>query len=259
MTELSDSIVFLGTAGARFVVTKQLLASGGAWLNLGGTEILLDPGPGSLVQATKRKLDPAKLKAIILSHKHLDHSVDINIMIEAMTEGGWKRQGLVLAPADALDQGAVIFPYLQNYPERIAIMSEGKSYVVGDVYIETPVRHHHPVETYGFVFKSPRHTFAWITDTRYFEGLSSYYRAELLIVNVVMLEPRLGVDHLSIPEVKQVIEEVRPKVAVLTHFGMSVWRAKPWEIAEKLSEGTGIKVVAARDGMRLDLSLLHEL
>jgi len=75
MDELSDTITFLGTAGARFVVTKQFLASGGAWLNLGGTEILLDPGPGSLVQATKRKLDPSKLKAIILSHKHLDRSV----------------------------------------------------------------------------------------------------------------------------------------------------------------------------------------
>ena len=86
MAELSDTITFLGTAGARFVVIRQFLASGGAWLNLGNTQILLDPGPGSLVQAAKRKLDPAKLAAIILSHRHLDHSGDINIMIEAMTD-----------------------------------------------------------------------------------------------------------------------------------------------------------------------------
>jgi len=58
MTELGDTITFLGTAGARFVVTRQFLASGGAWLTLGNTQILLDPGPGSLVQAAKRKLDP---------------------------------------------------------------------------------------------------------------------------------------------------------------------------------------------------------
>ena len=96
MNELSDTITFLGTAGARFVVTKQFLASGGAWLSLGGTDILLDPGPGWLVQTTKRKLDSSKLKAIILSHKHLDHSGDINIMIEAMTEGGWRQRGTVL-------------------------------------------------------------------------------------------------------------------------------------------------------------------
>jgi ribonuclease BN (tRNA processing enzyme) len=256
---LSDTITFLGTAGARFVVTKQFLSSGGAWLNFGGTEMLLDPGPGCLVHSVKKKLDAAKLKAIILSHKHLDHSGDINIMIEAMTEGGWKQRGLVFAPSDALDKGAVILPYLKNYPEKIDILSEGGSYSVEDVSFETPVRHKHPVETYGFIFRTPRHTIAWITDTKYFDKLSSYYRAELLVINVVMLEPRDVIDHLSIPEAKQIIAEVKPKAAILTHFGVSIWRAKPWELAQRMSDDTGVKVVAARDGMRFDLARLDEL
>ena len=259
VNELSDTITFLGTAGARFVVTKQFLASGGAWLSLGGTDILLDPGPGCLVQTTKRRLDSSKLKAIILSHKHLDHSNDINIMIEAMTEGGWKRRGTVFAPSDALNEEAVILPYLQSYPQSIEILCEGKSYSVDDVYFETPVKHHHSVETYGFVFTTPRHTFSWIIDTKYFARLPSYYRAELLIINVVMLEPKIPVDHLSIPEARQIIEELKPKAAILTHFGMSLWRAKPWELARQLSQDTGISVIAARDGMKFDLARLEEL
>lgn len=125
MAELSDVITFLGTAGARFVVTHQFLASGGAWLSLGNTQILLDPGPGSLVQAAKRKLDPSKLEAIILSHKHLDHSGDINIMIEAMTDGGRKKRGAVFTPADTLNQEPVILSYLRSYPERVEILTEG--------------------------------------------------------------------------------------------------------------------------------------
>ncbi|OGN91497.1 MAG: MBL fold hydrolase [Chloroflexi bacterium RBG_13_48_17] len=259
MDDLSDSITFLGTAGARFVVTKQLLASGGTWLNFGGTEILIDPGPGCLVHSVKRKLKASKLKAIILSHKHLDHSGDINIMIEAMTDGGWKQRGVVFAPSDAVNGSAVILPYLRSYPQKIDVLSEGGSYSIEDISFETPVRHRHPVETYGFVFKTPRHTLAWITDTKYFDGLPSHYRAELLIINVVLLEPRDGVDHLSIPEAKQIIVEAKPKAAILTHFGMSIWRAKPWELARKLSEDTGIEVIAARDGMRFDLARLEEL
>jgi len=39
---------------------------------------------------------------------------------------------------------------------------------------------------------------------------------------------------------------------------MNVWRAKPWEIAQKLSQETGIKVIAARDGMRFELSQLDD-
>jgi len=35
-----------------------------------------------------------------------------------------------------------------------------------------------------------------------------------------------------------------------------MWRAKPWEIAQRLSQETGVKVIAARDGMRFDLSQL---
>ena len=259
MEGLSDTIIFLGTAGARFVVTKQFLASGGAWLNFGGTEILLDPGPGCLVHSAKRKLDASKLKAIILSHKHLDHSGDINIMIEAMTEGGWKRRGEVFLPADALEPEAVVFPYLQNYPQKINLLSQGKSYSIEGVSFQTPVRHVHPVETYGFLFQTPRHTISWITDTRYFDGLPHHYAAELLIVNVVLLEPRDGVDHLSIPEAREIIGEIRPKVAIITHFGMSIWRAKPWEIAQKLSQDTGVEVIAARDGMKFDLARLDGL
>jgi len=257
MVELSDVITFLGTAGARFVVARQFLASGGNWLSFGNTQILLDPGPGCLVQAARRKLDPSKLEAIILSHKHLDHSGDINIMIEAMTNGGKKRRGIVFVPADALNQDPVILSYLRSYPKDIEILTESSSYKVNDISFETPIRHKHPVETYGFIFQTPRHTFSWITDTRYFDNLPSYYMGELLIINVVRLAPGAPVDHLSLPEARQIIEEIKPKAAILTHFGMTMWRAKPWELAQKLSEETGISVIAARDGMRFDLARLE--
>jgi len=257
MAELSDVITFLGTAGARFVVAHQFLASGGDWLSFGNTQILLDPGPGSLVQAAKRKLDPSKLEAIILSHKHLDHSGDINIMIEAMTDGGRKKRGIVFAPADALNQDPVILSYLRSYPKDIEILTEGGSYKVNEISFETPIRHKHPVETYGFVFRTPRHTFSWITDTRYFDELPGYYKGDLLVINVVRLAPGAPIDHLSLPEAKQIIEAVKPKAAILTHFGMTMWRAKPWELAQKLSQETGISVIAARDGMKFDLAQLE--
>jgi len=257
VVELSDTITFLGTAGARFVVARQVLASGGAWLRLGNTQILFDPGPGSLVHAARRKLDPTKLAAIILSHRHLDHSGDINIMIEAMTDGGTAKRGTVFVPPDALNQDPVIFSYLQSYPREIQLLTERGSYLIGDVSLVTPVRHRHPVETYGFVFQTPRHTFSWITDTRYFEDLASHYEGDLLIINVVRLNPGAPIDHLSLPEARTIIEEMKPKMAILTHFGMTMWRARPWELAEKLTEETGLPVIAARDGMEFDLAQLE--
>ena len=258
-----DTITFLGTAGARFMVISQILASGGLWLNLNGTEILADPGPGTIVQSAKRKLRAEKLSAIILSHRHLDHSADVNVMVEGMTQGGFKRHGWLFAPADALGSEPVIYSYLRGSLEGIEVLQEGKSYSVGNISFTTPVRHIHPVETYGMLFTAAGHTFSYIADSRYFDGLCQSYGGELVIINVVFLEPRVAVDkpklpidHLSVPDVKHIITELKPKVAILTHFGMTMWRARPWEIAQRLSEETGVKVIAARDGMKFDLSQL---
>jgi ribonuclease BN (tRNA processing enzyme) len=250
-----DTITFLGTGGARIMVASQILASGGIWLNLDGTEILVDPGPGSIVQSTKRKLRAYKLSAIILSHRHLDHAADANIMVEAMTQGGFKRRGKLFAPADALEGEPVVFSYLRSYLEGIEVLEEGKTYSVDNISFTTPLRHIHPVETYGMIFKTAEHTFSYIADTRYFDGLIQHYGGDLLILNVVFLTP-LPIDHLSVPDAKHIIMELKPKVAILTHFGMRTWQAHPWEIAEKLTQETGIKVLAARDGMKFDLAKL---
>jgi hypothetical protein len=34
---------------------------------------------------------------------------------------------------------------------------------------------------------------------------------------------------------------------------MTVWQARPWQVAEEMSQRTGLEVKAARDGMRLEV------
>lgn len=254
---MSDFIMFLGTAGARLMVSRQLLNSGGTWLNLRGKQILVDPAPGTLVRAIEKRLDPAQLDAIILSHKHLDHSVDLNIMIEAMTESGRNRRGIVFAPADAVNnKESVMLPYLMNYPEKVEILAQGASYSIGDVVLEIPMRNKHPVETYGLKFKLPEYTISWITDTGYTDSLIDNYGGDLLIINTVMLKHKANVEHLSLDEVRHIIGSIKPESAIITHFGMGIWQSGTTEIARQLSNETGVLVIAARDGMRFNLGKL---
>ena len=245
------------------MIINQILATGGLWLSVDNTEILIDPGPGCIVQSTKRNLRAENLSAVIVSHRHLDHSADVNIMVEAMTQGGLKGQGKLFAPADSLDDEPILLSYLKNRLESVEILEEGKFYSAGNISFTTPIRHIHPVETYGVVFTTARHTFSIITDTHYFDDLPKYYGGELVIINVVFLEPKAPADfpempsaHLSVPDAERLIKELKPKVAILTHFGMGMWRGNPWGIAQRLTEKTGVKVIAARDGMRFDLAKL---
>jgi hypothetical protein len=48
-------------------------------------------------------------------------------------------------------------------------------------------------------------------------------------------------------------------MVVLTHFGMPMWKVKPWEIEDRISDETGTKVIAARDGMVFDLDDVDKL
>lgn len=254
---MADFIKFLGTAGARFVMIKQLRASAGIWLSLSDTNLMIDPGPGTLVKcaSSKPKLEPTKLDAIVLSHKHLDHSGDVNVMTEAMTEGGFKKKGALFAPKDALENDPVIFHYVRSYVERIEVLTEGGKYRVGNIGFDTPRAHvHHGVEAFGFNFRGKDHTVSLITDTRYFPELSKHYKGDVLILNVVRLKPdRPDIEHLNLEDARVLISEIKPKLAILTHFGMTMIKAKPWQLADKLTTELGIKTLAARDGMLVGL------
>jgi len=250
-----NRIKFLGTAGARFVVIKQLRASGGIWLTLDETNVMIDPGPGSLVRCTssRPKLNPMDLDGIILTHRHIDHSNDINIIIEAMTNGGFKKRGVVFAPSDAIKSDPVILKYFRNHVEKIEILKEKESYKIGNISFSTPIRHPHSVETYGLNIYGKNNSISIITDTKYFKGLEKYYKGNILIINVVLLEERPKIEHLSIKDAEKILSINKPKLGILSHFGMTMIKSKPWEIAEKLTKKLGVNVIAASDGMNIDL------
>lgn len=240
------------------MVARQLRASGGVWIAFQGVALHLDPGPGALVRAlaSRPSLDPATLSGVLLSHRHLDHANDVNIIIEAMTQGATKVRGHLFLPGDALEEEPVVFRYLREHLEGIHVLREGGEYELHSLRFATPLRHVHGVETYGFKFFFPQGIVSFITDTQFTEKLfSAYEGSDVLIVHTLRLERADHPDllHLSVPDVELLLRHLRPRLAILTHFGMTLLRAKPWEVADRLAEKCGLPVIAAYDGLVLDL------
>lgn len=204
------------------------------------------------IRASREHFEPAHLDGIILTHKHMDHSNDVNILIESMTEGGFKRRGTLFAPRDAIEEDPVVFTFVRNYLDDVVVLRERERYTIKDISFSVPVRHRHPVETYGLVFHLNK-TIGLISDTRFFEELPDFYRVDYLIVNVLRsksIENHEIIEHLAVDDVKRIITRVKPEVAIMTHFGLNMIKEKPHLIAERLSDETGIRVIAAHDGMK---------
>jgi ribonuclease BN (tRNA processing enzyme) len=255
----SSYIKFLGTAGARFVVAKQLRASGGVYISAHGQRLILDPGPGTIVRCASSRppVDVSQLDALVLTHAHIDHSNDANILIDAMSYGGMREKGVLFAPRECIEgENAVILKYLRSYLERIEVLEASREYRLGELRFSTSVRHQHSAETYGIKFFLDGRQVAFLVDTKFFPGLIESYRgSDILVINVVRNTPfdNNEILHLTLEDAQKIIAGIKPRRSILTHFGTQMIKAKPWELAAALSAAVGREVIAASDGLRIDL------
>ncbi|KPK64732.1 hypothetical protein AMJ83_00640 [candidate division WOR_3 bacterium SM23_42] len=253
----NDEIVFLGTGGARYVFAKQLRATGGMLFRIGGRNVLVDPGPESLYRLLTYlpKFNPEKIDAIVLTHKHIDHSADINVYLDVITRGGFNKHGMILAPQDAYGEDGVIYNYLLEFLKKRVVIKEKSTFEIDGLRFTFPIRHEHRVETYGFKLAYAGHTISYITDTKFFDGLIQAYKADIVIMNLIKLGPS-EIDHLSIDDCEAIIMGTNPRVAIITHFGMTMIRKGPWNVARQLKEKTGVTVLAAEDGKHYTIEKL---
>ncbi len=251
-----DFLTFLGTAGGRVAVFRQLRYSGGMWLTLDGINILIDPGPGSLIRIYEFGFDPEDINIIVVSHRHLDHSADLNTVIEASSRSTTKPIDMLVAPNDVVfGDDPILLKYLRKGIKNICIVDENKEFIFENIKIRGVIKHIHSyAETFGLEISSKNKKVVYVPCGKFYEDMLYKYpvEADLEIFNTTFPKTSYHYYHLSAEDVKKLIKKHKPKKAVITHFSPYILRENPEKIAEEIYTETLTPTIAAKDGMKLE-------
>lgn len=251
-----STITFLGTAGSAAVATRQLRASGGIVLRIEDLQFHLDPGPGALVKAREFGVSANQTTAVLVSHNHLNHCNDLNAVVEAMTHAGLEHRGVILAAKSVVQATEDSYPILTKYHQDLVekIIPMEKNHKVGIELIEIhalAVDHTDPTAI-GFKFFCPKFTLSYTGDTAFTQELVEQLSGtDILILNVPYPGNKAEGKNLDTESAIKIVSAVRPRVVVLTHFGLEMLKADPLNEAREVQRITGVQTIAAKDGLSI--------
>lgn len=265
-------LTFLGTGGGRFTMIEQLRHTGGMHLASDDFSLYIDPGSGALVHSHRNGTDLSALDALLVTHTHLDHCSDMNVLIEAMTTGGDAKSGTLLASESVFDgaeledkyvkgkgtYGDRIDPVLDGYHESLVAetvtLAGGERHELGPFTVSTLQNRHSDPTTVGVRLEHAEHTIGYTSDTELFEDMYAFYEGcDLLVVNVARPKDKPWKGHLTTEDVATLLNETQPETAVLQHFGASFIYSSVEEQRQWLERQTDVDFVMAEDDMTIDL------
>ena len=252
-------LTFLGSGGGRFSAISQRRMTGGFRIdNLGGKNYHIDPGPGALIRTYQFGFDPRNLSGVFVSHSHTDHYNDAEVLIEAMTRGMIKPIGTIVGSESVFNGyeqwGPCISSYHQSVPKKL-ILKPGEVHKLDNFTIKGCATSHGDPTGVGFQIDYNGFKLSYTSDTAYFDELPEYHEgADILIASVLRPGNKTINGHMCSRNFVDLIDRVKPKVAVMTHLGLKMISSNPVTEAKKISKKTGVKTIAAYDGLSFNVN-----
>ena len=221
----------------------------------GGQKVLLDCGPGVFAKL-RTVVDYAEIDAIVISHLHADHVMDLVPYASGIRYRSWDGpppHPRLIAPPGAPDvfsklcEGGSMSPDHLELAFDLSVYDPSESLSLGGLEVRfQPVPHYIPANAVEFAAGGARFTFG--ADCGPSEDLARFAAGtDLLMVEATLLEPEPPDDrgHLTPFEAGEHAAQAGAKRLVLTHFADEA--GVDWVCAEAARAFDG-PVEAAREG-----------
>jgi len=223
-------------------------------LQVDGNQFHIDPGPGAVVKAIEYGVNPRAHTAVLVSNNNLLHSGDINAVIDSMTYGGFDKRGVLIGNISTISEcdtgNSFLHLKYKNLLERCIALEAGQKVGINDIEIKAIKTKHFNKNTIGFKFFTNDFTLVYSSDTVYSRDLIEEYKnSNILILNMSCLSKQDSEDTLCRDDIINIIKEVNPRLAIITHFGNKIIESDPLYEVREIQKQTGVQTIAAKDGM----------
>ena len=224
------------------------------------TTLWLDCGTGTFA-ALQEHIDPTDLDAIIISHEHVDHCVDVLPFSYARRYGHPHLPAIpVYAPASVSDRlealigrkGSAVFEALDFHA-----VDRTTELRLGDLQVSFFAANH-PVPTVAVMLGDERGTLVYTADTGVADGMAVWSEgADLMLAEASYLgdpQDKPWPHHLTASEAGQLAASAKASRLVLTHL----WPTNDPDLATREASAVFAgDVVAAIPGMIIELQERH--
>ncbi len=239
------------------MVFSQERKTGGLLVELDGKRFVIDPGPGSLVHLQSLKLKPEKLDFILLSHMHVDHSNDINILLDGIENPVLITEEHCVRKKPDFDEHPHVSKFHQKRT-KIHVVNENDKLNIDGIEI-TATKTNHSCPGVGFVIKGSK-TIGYPSDGLYFKGQERYFEdCDVLVLNTTLPKGHETINkHMTVDDAILLLKAIsrKPKLSVITHLSTIMVRSNLWRQIKIIQESTGANTIFAEDFLELDMDNL---
>jgi hypothetical protein len=226
----NSRIVILGTISDINAFNNQR-TSAGIILDTDNTQIILDPGTGTVFRSTQANADLRRTNIILISSTESVYCNDINAVIEHTN-----RDIHLICPKELLkhDEHILTSHHAKNLKTITVDDSEHKQTNIKGIDIEAQ---HTKAGSVSYKITTSRYVLGYITKAKYSkEFINSFKDTNILIINLHSLKHEKNSKYLDLEEITVLIEEINPELVIFNGFSKKILDADPLDISRKIKQ-----------------------
>lgn len=226
----NSKITLLGTTSETIVLNTNR-TSAGIIIEVDNNQIVLDPGVGTILQASQSNIDLKKTNLILISNTNTAYCNDINAVIEHTS-----RSIHLVCPKELLkhDISILTLTHAKNLKLISIDVDEIKQTNIKNIGIEAQ---YNKSEAISYKITTSKYILGYITRAKYSKQfVDSFKDSNILIINFAEIVHEKNPKYLDMEEITELIREINPELVILNGFSKKTLDSDPLDLSRKIKQ-----------------------